>query len=59
MPTKMYITWEWDNKDIKYHRPKEKHTEVELGYTLRDKIMECTSEDVQKVINEILECNKK
>ncbi len=59
MPTTMYITWEWNDKQITGKRPNEKHIEVELDYTLRDKIMECTTEDVQKVINEILECNKK
>lgn len=58
MVTKMYITWEWDDKDIKYQRPDEKHIEVEVDYFLRDKIMACAAEDVQKVINEILECNK-
>lgn len=59
MPTKMYITGEWENKNIRYQHPQEKHIEVEVDYFLRDKILNCATDEVQQVINEILQINKK
>ena len=53
MTTKLYII-EWEENEVRFSRPTEKHQEREVGYWLRDKLLECTTEEVQWVIREIL-----
>lgn len=54
MTTKVYVLGEWDNKEVRFSKPKEKHIEKEVWYYLRDKLLTCATEEVQQVINEIL-----
>lgn len=59
MTTKVYVLWEWENKEVRFNRPSEDHKGREIGYWLRDKLLECTTEEVQWVINEILAIKNK
>lgn len=54
MTTKLYII---NENEVRFSKPDEPHIEKEVGYYLRDKLLQCTTEDVQNVINEILQCN--
>jgi len=55
---KLYII-EWEENVVMFNKPTEKHQEREVDYWLRDKLLECTTEEVQGVINEILAIKNK